>query len=159
MGVTKLDVLTALAVALFVGFVIVMILGPMRVIAKERDIERAEHVRILMSSVLQLENEDPQKFAGLVEQLKGTGDGKVLIGSGNCAGAHGEQCADPVTSNACLNLREYVGEELLPAIPVDPNDQFSSALPGYYLAVFQNQLEVGSCGATTRQVQLRHALD
>lgn len=156
---TTLDVLTAATILCFFAFVVVMIVGPVRVLAKARDAMRADHVRMITAAALQLEAEDPQTFDGLVERLRSAGDLKVMIGEGDCSGSHGKQCGDFETSNACLALREHIDQELLPELPVDPDrGRFSADLPGYYLSIVDDQLEIGSCGAVTREVFLEHGL-
>ena len=154
---TRLDVITSLGLVIFLGLAIVLAIGPWQVLAKERDVKRTEHVRQIMAALLQLESDDEQTFDTLVARLRAAGDLKVMIGTGDCADSHGPQCADVVTSDACLLLRDFVGDEFLPVIPLDPEwKKFTAELPGYYVALFQGQLEVGSCGATTREVFLRH---
>lgn len=159
MARTHLDALTAMVFLGFLILCVVMVIGPARALAKARDAERAEHVRMLMASVMQLEAEDPQGFEALLARLRSAGDLRVPIGLGDCAGVHGPQCGDFVMSNACLTLREHIDQELLPELPVDPDRRYySPELPGYYLSISQDQIEVGSCGAVTREVYLRHAL-
>jgi hypothetical protein len=66
---TKLDVMTSVMVILFIVFVIAMILGPARLVAKERDEVRTAEVRRLMTTVIELEQRDPARYEDLLEQL------------------------------------------------------------------------------------------
>ena len=134
-------------------------MGPVRALAKARDELRAEHVRALMAAAMQLEAENPELFTSMVERVKSAGDMRVMIGDGNCAGSHGSECRDYVTSDSCLPIRSYLEHDLLPELPVDPNKRlFTVSLPGYYLQFVDEGIEVGACGAATREVKLEHEL-
>lgn len=159
MAKTHLDSLTAWCILGFFVLVVVMLLGPVRAVAKARDAARAEHVRLLMAGVLQLQAEDSEAYDALLVRIRSAGDLRVPVGMGDCTGIHGPQCGDFATSNTCLLIRDYLDDELLPELPVDPDGRYYSAeLPGYYLRIVQDQVEVGSCGAVTREVYLRHSL-
>jgi hypothetical protein len=67
---TKLDLFTSVLVVLFVVFVIAMILGPARLVAKEKDAVRTAEVRRLMAAVIELEQRDPARYDDLLEQLQ-----------------------------------------------------------------------------------------
>lgn len=159
MARTHLDGLTAILILGFLVLCVVVVVSPVRALARARDAERAQHVRLLMAGVLQLQVEDSETYESLVERLRSAGDFKMPVGLGDCEGIHGPRCGDFETSNVCLSIREYLDSQLLPELPVDPDRRtYSAELPGYYVAIVQDQIEVGSCGAVTREIYLRHEL-
>ena len=156
---TRLDVLVGLLVLLFVVFLVVMIIGPVRTLEKERDMVRTDHVRELMTKVLQLELIDPEAYERLVVDVTARGDLRSVIGSGTCEGSRGAECTNATTADECLTLANYFPTLLLASVPVDPKDNYSSTtVTGYYLATVDEQLEVGSCAAAGDPIILRKGL-
>jgi hypothetical protein len=157
---TRLDAIVATAVLLFILFLIVMLVGPVRTLAKERDEVRTEHVRELMTNVLQLELVDPEAYQELVTAVQAQGDLRFVIGNASCGGSHGPECSDAITSDECLMMGDYFPSLLVTNPPVDPRDSYySPAVTGYYLATFQGELEVGACGAVKEPITLRKSLN
>lgn len=156
---TRVDVMLGMAVVLFILFLIVMVVGPVRTLTQERDEVRTEHVRDLMTRLLQLELINPEAYEALVGEVRAQGDYRMVIGAGvSCGGSHGPECSDAVTADTCLHTDEYFSDLLLVAPPVDPrNNYYSQAVTGYYLAMHNGQLEVGSCGASQEPIVLRKA--
>ena len=153
---TRLDVVVGALVLLFAMFLVAMIIGPVRTLAKERDVVRTSHVRELMTKVLQLELVDPEAYERLIVDVRAQGDLRSAIGFGACNGSHGPECSEAITADECLSLSDYFPALLLSTVPVDPrNSPYSSAMTGYYLATVDGQLEVGSCGAAGEAIILR----
>lgn len=157
---TRLDVIVGIAVLLFCLFAIVMFVGPVRTLAKERDEVRTAHVRQLMTNVLQLELIDPEAYERLVADVRAQGDYRFVIGSAGCGGSHGPECSDAVTADECLLMSDYFPSLLLAHPPVDPKDNYySQAVTGYYLGMSNGELEVGACGAAGEPIYLRKTLE
>jgi hypothetical protein len=156
---TKLDVIVGTAVLLFILFLIAMLVGPVRTLANERDELRTEHVRSLMTKILQLQLIDPEAYDRLVTDVAAQGELRSVIGYGNCSGSSGRQCPAEVTAESCLSLGEYFPPLLLSSVPVDPwPARYSPEATGYYLAIVGAQLEVGACGAFGEAITLQKDL-
>lgn len=156
---TRLDGIVAVAVLLFILFILGMLLGPARVLSKERDEVRTDHVRELMNSVLQLELVDSDAYARLMADVQAQHGQRLVIGEGDCTSPHGSECSAEVTSDSCLRLGSYFPKLLLAAPPIDPRGEpFSANLTGYYFAVVDDQFEVGSCGVYGDPISLRSSL-
>ncbi|MFZ2681816.1 MAG: hypothetical protein WAZ14_01865 [Patescibacteria group bacterium] len=157
---TKLDVGVGLLLTAFVGLIAVMIVGPARQLAAERDAVRTEDVRGLMTKILQLELVDPEAYTRLEAAVQQAGDLRTVIGYGDCAGSFGRECADAVTSDSCLSLAEFFPDLLLASVPVDPAEgRYSAERTGYYLVTVAGELEVGACGAAKGPITLRKAFE
>lgn len=153
---TRLDVIVGTALLLFVISLLVMLIGPMRTLAKERDEVRAAHVRELMTSILQLELVDPEAYQKLVTAVQAQGDLRYMIGKTSCNGSHGPECSDAMTADECLVFGEYFPDLILKSPPVDSQRNYSSdTVTGYYLLVTNDELEVGACGAVLEPIMLR----
>lgn len=155
---TKLDGIVAVAILLFVIFVLAMLLGPVRVLSQERDEVRTTDVRSLMNSILQLELVDPEAYDRLVSDVKAAGDQRVVVGQGDCSVSHGSECSDVLTADVCLSLDDYFPSLLLSSLPVDPKGEpYSTAYTGYYLQSLDQQLVVGACDPHGDQIVLSTA--
>ena len=156
---TRLDGIVAVAILLFILFIFGMLLGPARVLSKERDEVRTDDVRELMNSVLQLQLVDPDAYSKLVADVRAQNGLRVVLGQGDCSVPHGSECSESVTAASCLSINGYFPELLLAKAPLDPRGEpFSANLTGYYFAVVDDQFEVGSCGVYGSPIVLRSSL-
>lgn len=156
---TRLDGVVAVAVLLFVLFILSMLIGPVRVLSQERDEVRTADVRELMNNLLQLQIVDPEAYSTLVADVRAENGLRMILGDGDCATPHGSQCGAEVTADSCLSINNYFPELLLDHAPIDPRGEpFSANLTGYYFAVVDNQFEVGACGVYGEPITLHSAL-
>lgn len=157
---TRLDYLVGMAVLVFLCFLVAMLVGPVRTLAKERDVVRTNDVRFLMTKVLQLQEIDPSAYDRLIADVSSQGSQLAVIGRGKCGGSSGPYCKEAETSENCLDLGGYFSSLLLPAQPVDPRrNVYSTEVTGYYLTVREEELVVGSCGAANDPITLSKSLD
>ncbi len=153
---TRLDVVVGLASVLFVLLLIVVLVNPIRALAEQRDAIRTEHVRELMTKVLQLELIDPLAYASLLAEVRNQGDLRVVIGLGDCSGSHGPSCSDAITGDVCIAPSQYFPSLLLSTVPIDPQTKmYNATRTGYYLLANDGQLEIGACGASLAPISLR----
>lgn len=157
---TKFDILVGIAIFGFIALILIALLSPMKALSRERDVERTADVRHLMTSILQLELVDPAAYDRLVADAAAQVGERVVLGSGDCAGSHGQACGDSQTADTCFDTATYFPNLLLSEAPVDPKESsYSEAVTGYYVQVLAGELEVGSCGSSGDPIFLRKSLN
>ena len=157
-GYTGKDVFTSFMLIALIILVVVVLVGPARLLTKERDTVREEAVRDIMEMLLEMRVQDPTSFA----QVMGTvAAGQTMIGTAYaCAGDFGAQCGDVTLRDTCLDLTTFDAETYLAELPVDPSPEFLSRQTGYYLYLENNTLEVGACNPQSRsEIKLEAHLD
>lgn len=152
---TKLDYLTSFACVGFFTLAVGMGFNPHMLLESRRDDERERGVRMLYAAVAQLEAQSPEQHTALVSRLKEQGEQKVVLGIGDdCSGYWGRQCSSGDTAEGCFDIRDFVDNDLLPAVPISPGDTFSQEVTGYYLQFHGDDVAVGACDPSEGKIVL-----
>lgn len=150
---TPLDVIAALAVVVAVCVLIIALANPEVKLARAHDAQRTEDVREITQAVLELKENNPERFSDLQSDLVSRESAKVMLGTGqDCSGAYG-LCGNEELDDVCFDLASYAAD-LLPVVPHDPANVFTPAKTGYYLTFSDDSFEVGAC-APERQEEIR----
>ncbi len=143
---THLDHLTAVFLIMFFAFILVMIAGPARILARERDVTRTDDVRTLMTAAIEMEEVYPGAYQVMMSKLEASNGLKMMLGKGDCQGSFGSMCSDLAIDDNCLDPESFFTPDILPITPVDPRRSiYSENLTGYYFSLNQGRLEVGAC--------------
>lgn len=140
-------------------FIVILLLlfaiNPAQTLAYARDQKRSDDVRDTMAAILQLSADHPAKHAALIGRLKGREGERFLLGDGtSCAGNWGSYCTDRLVADDCLPLEEIFTSP--GDAPIDPKtSEYGTFGTGYYVAMKEGEIEVGSCAADTGRIYLR----
>lgn len=152
---TRLDYVIAFGLLTLAIFIIVMAANPARILDLRRDEQRSDDVRKIMTAVLTLATNNPDKYDALLTRLSDRPNSKFLLGTGSsCAGSWGTYCSDAIVPDDCLPPEEIFTKP--EDTPTDPKHSiFGLFGTGYYLSVSGEMIEVGSCAADTGTVMLK----
>lgn len=150
-GATTIDVVTAVAGAMFLIALTAGVVGPAHRLMARRDAQRTDDVRNIMEAVLEMQTVDPDRVDSLRAAAEASGaPPRVVFGNGtSCAGDFGSQCTDAIVADDCLDATEFAGE-YLSSVPIDPSGSYSAAATGYYIDFSPGVLEVGACNPETQ---------
>ncbi len=137
-----IDVIAAfllVAVLLIVGAL--LFTNPYAELERQHDVVRHDGVRDLMEAMLELQQEQPEVFWDLLEELD---EEAMMVGTGTVCGgpATVAECSQDML---CLDLTETLASYLA-ALPSDPLvTEYSASSSGYYMLYDDSVLEIGAC--------------
>jgi hypothetical protein len=153
-GYTWIEVITATTIVLTVLVFVVATVNPARKYMQERDNARVAAMDDINQALLELQYTDAETFQSLLTHLE---NGRSPIGTApTCLGNYGANCHEHAIQPNCVNLYDFGITELLPAIPIDPQNGYGSQeMTGFYLEATPEtaptHLTIGACAPESQE--------
>ncbi len=151
---TRLDYIIVSGLVFLLALIIAFAVNPAKSLAYARDERRGDDVRKIMSAVLQMPIDHPEKYEALLNRVEGREGERFMLGNGSsCSGDWGEYCSDELVPDDCLPLEEIFSSEETAVL--DPETtKFGTFASGYYLSFSEGMVRAGACDPDTRPLFL-----